>query len=371
MQSNALRVILAIILVALLGFGVYKLVTPQNNTTPDPNGNGTGTSFEETGNLVKNNPGMKPDAWHLVYEAPGQPAVTTELAFNNKSECVTGENKQTCKPDEFSQGARAHVKGTEKEGVVTVETLTFTETNGDHDNLIRVTSPQPYATVSSPLTITGEARGNWYFEASFPVRILDADGKELGVSHAEAQGDWMTEDFVPFNASLTFSNPTTPTGILVLEKDNPSGLPEHADEIRIPVSFSTSTRDVTLYFYDAERDKDENGNVMCSEQGLVEIQRQVPVTKTPIQDAINLLLDGPTTQEKQTGIDSEFPLEGLELKGANLKNGHLTLEFSDPNNKTTGGSCRVGVLRSQIDKTAKQFPEVNSVSFTPEELFQP
>ncbi len=92
--------------------------------------------------------------------------------------------------------------------------------------------------IKSPVTITGQARGTWYFEASFPVKILDANGIELGVSPAQAQGDWMTEDFVPFSVTINFSNPSTPTGFLVFEKDNPSGLSEHDKSYKLPVVFS-------------------------------------------------------------------------------------------------------------------------------------
>jgi len=79
--------------------------------------------------------------------------------------------------------------------------------------------------------------GNWYFEASFPVMIFDANGEKLGVVPAQAKGDWMTTEFVPFEATLTFDKPTTATGTLVLLKDNPSGLPENDNSISIPVSF--------------------------------------------------------------------------------------------------------------------------------------
>lgn len=106
------------------------------------------------------------------------------------------------------------------------------------DDLIRVRTVRPGDTVQSPLTVEGEARGTWFFEASFPVRLLDGNGKEIAVIPAQAQGDWMTEDFVPFRAELTFTLPTTAEGTLVLEKDNPSGLPEYADELRIPVRFA-------------------------------------------------------------------------------------------------------------------------------------
>ena len=102
------------------------------------------------------------------------------------------------------------------------------------------------------------------------------------------------------------------------------------------------------------------------------MERTIPLSKTPIQDAIRLLLKGELTEEeKARGIETEYPLAGLSLEGAALKDGVLTLEFFDPQNKTSGGSCRAGILWFQIEETAKQFPEVREVRFLPEELFQP
>lgn len=103
---------------------------------------------------------------------------------------------------------------------------------------IIVTTPKDSDTVQSPLTVEGEARGFWYFEASFPIKIADANGTILGTAIAQAQDEWMTENFVPFKASLEFASPTTPDGVLILEKDNPSGLPEHDDLLKIPIKFS-------------------------------------------------------------------------------------------------------------------------------------
>ncbi len=103
--------------------------------------------------------------------------------------------------------------------------------------MVHVISPLPGSTIASPLMVTGEARGGWYFEASFPVRLLDGNGAEIAFGTAQAQGDWMTADFVPFVATLSFPLPATTTGSLVLEKDNPSGLPENDDSITIPVNF--------------------------------------------------------------------------------------------------------------------------------------
>jgi hypothetical protein len=118
---------------------------------------------------------------------------------------------------------------------------TFTEDIGnalEKQNLIRVSPPAPNDLIKSPLTIKGQARGTWFFEASFPVRILDSNGVQLGAVPAQAKADWMTQEFVDFEATLDFQTSTTATGTLILEKDNPSGLPENSDELRVPIRFS-------------------------------------------------------------------------------------------------------------------------------------
>ena len=102
---------------------------------------------------------------------------------------------------------------------------------------VRVTAPNPGAVIGSPLTVSGEARGNWYFEASFPVRLVDSSGQQLAVVPAQARGEWMTTNFVPFEVQLSFLPPSSAGGFLILQKDNPSGLPEHADSLVIPVRF--------------------------------------------------------------------------------------------------------------------------------------
>lgn len=105
-------------------------------------------------------------------------------------------------------------------------------------NLIRLESPRPNETISSPVTITGEARGYWYFEATFPVVLTNWDGLIIAEGYAEAQDSWMTEDFVPFTAELTYSldeDIYSNRGTLILQKANASGLPEHDDALEIPV----------------------------------------------------------------------------------------------------------------------------------------
>ena len=105
-------------------------------------------------------------------------------------------------------------------------------------DLIRLDSPRPKQIISSPLEITGQARGQWFFEGDFPVVLTDWDGLIIAEGYATAQGEWMTEEFVPFTAKLEFEAPIyLDRGSLILHKDNPTGLPEKDDALEIPVKF--------------------------------------------------------------------------------------------------------------------------------------
>ena len=105
------------------------------------------------------------------------------------------------------------------------------------EDTIEVYRPRSGAKIESSLNIQGRARGYWFFEASFAVRLLDENEKEITVAVAEAQDDWMTEDWVDFSATLEFETPDSKEGFLVFKKANPSGLEEHARELRVPVEF--------------------------------------------------------------------------------------------------------------------------------------
>ena len=113
------------------------------------------------------------------------------------------------------------------------------EGNGQQavSDLIQVENPLPNEDVQSPLTVKGQARGMWYFEAEFQVLLKDKDDHVVAQSQAIAQGPWMTEDFVPFEATLRFDPPDDEQGTLVLQKANPSGKPEHDSTYVIPINF--------------------------------------------------------------------------------------------------------------------------------------
>ncbi|MCB9818599.1 hypothetical protein H6788_00215 [Candidatus Nomurabacteria bacterium] len=103
-------------------------------------------------------------------------------------------------------------------------------------DMIVVENPHPGGVVGKEFVVTGEARGNWFFEASFPIEVIGADGNVIAGSFATAEGDWMTTEFVSFKSEMidlpsAYIGPAT----LVLKKDNPSGLPENDASLSIPI----------------------------------------------------------------------------------------------------------------------------------------
>lgn len=112
-------------------------------------------------------------------------------------------------------------------------------------DVIQVSSPAGMAVISSPLVLRGQARGNWFFEASAPVTLVNWDGLIIAEGIITADGEWMTTEFVPFSSTLNFTSPYKAgdpefmkRGTLIFQKDNPSGLPENDDAVEIPVLFA-------------------------------------------------------------------------------------------------------------------------------------
>ena len=102
---------------------------------------------------------------------------------------------------------------------------------------IKITSPKVDQLVTSPLVLTGEAIGQWYFEAVFGVSIVDQDNNELGRSFLEAQSDWMTPNFVPFKGEIKFTPGNAKSGKVIFANDNPSGEPSLQKTFEVPVRF--------------------------------------------------------------------------------------------------------------------------------------
>ncbi|MCK5491319.1 MAG: hypothetical protein KAI67_05770 [Candidatus Pacebacteria bacterium] len=166
--------------------------------------------------------------------------VKEAVQVNNFQECVEAGNPVT---ESYPRQCRASDQ-------------TFTEDIGNENekaDLIFLDSPRSNQVIKSPLVIKGQARGFWFFEGDFPVVLTNWDGLIIGQGIAVAQGEWMTEKFVSFQAVIEFEIPKYKNnGTLILRKDNPSDLREHDDALEIPVFFEENNESVlSLNFEEA------------------------------------------------------------------------------------------------------------------------
>jgi hypothetical protein len=135
---------------------------------------------------------------------------------------ITGQNPRQCKtPDGRTYAEEIAVKPT--------------YINASPDNIV-VDLPFPGAVTGKTFSVTGKARGTWYFEASFPIEVKDKDGKTIAQLPAQAQGEWMTTEFVPFNVVVSVPQTYIGPATLILHKDNPSGLPQNDASISFPIT---------------------------------------------------------------------------------------------------------------------------------------
>ena len=105
------------------------------------------------------------------------------------------------------------------------------------NDLIQIQNISPNQKITSPLLINGVARGSWFFEAVFPVKIVAEDGTLIASGIAKADADWKTDVFVPFHVQLIFTSIGHTSGNIVFQKDNPSGISQNDREFTISVNF--------------------------------------------------------------------------------------------------------------------------------------
>lgn len=106
------------------------------------------------------------------------------------------------------------------------------------NNQVIVTSFSGNDVIESPVEVEGMAPGTWMFEGQMSVRVEDPNRNVLGEDVLKAEGEWMTEELVPFSGTVSFEVPNgLGTGYVVFEKSNPSGMPENEGKVEIPVRF--------------------------------------------------------------------------------------------------------------------------------------
>lgn len=105
-------------------------------------------------------------------------------------------------------------------------------------NQSTITTPLSNAIIKSPLTVKGTVPQGWMFEGVFSIKLLDQNRKPIALAQGKEIIPGSSYGTLPieFTSSITFQTNAT-QGYLVLDKDNPSGLPEKNESFEIPIRF--------------------------------------------------------------------------------------------------------------------------------------
>lgn len=275
---------------------------------------------------------------------------SNKLKVTNFDECVkrfgvvAGSQLRQCKTDS---------------GEIYVESVSSEigqPAQSEKNTAIEVESLASGSSIDSPLIVKGKAKGRWFFEASFPIELVDSNNNVIATGVAMATADSLTEDFVPFEAKIEFFSSEQKNGFLILKNDNPSGLPENSEQIKIPVVIKASANLTTVKVYFANDKLDPD--VTCEK--VFSVERQVAKTDAIAKAALEELLKGVTEKEKANGYRTTINT-GVKINKLTIVNGIAKVDFNETMGEAVGGSCRVNFIRKQIEQTLKQFSTVKSV----------
>lgn len=239
---------------------------------------------------------------------------------------------------------------------------------------IQVNFPKENQEIFSPVKISGITNGGGWngFEGQVgTVKLLDANGKQLGeTAILTATTDWMKPS-VSFGANLSFVSDKDQNGTLVFNNENPSGLPDKEKQFAVSVKIKkTSTTSLKVFF----------GNLALSSSSeqddckrVYAVEKIVQKTESVAKNALEELLKGPTDQEKSQGYFSSIPA-GSKLNTIKIENGTAFADFN-ATTESGGGSCSMASRVAQITQTLKQFDSVKniiiSINGRTGDIFQP
>lgn len=158
----------------------------------------------------------------------------------------------------------------------------------------KVSDQEPYFTfpkynqrITSPVKITGTVPAGWMFEGSLPIKLLDNNKKLItqGIAQEKIPGSWQSGNPIEFESEIKFTTTAT-SGFLVIEKDNPSGLPENAKSFELPVNFGKLTPPI-------------------SEEQAIKLISELPQVKSFLENSKNgkIAVENGYTSETELFID--------------------------------------------------------------------
>jgi len=215
---------------------------------------------------------------------------------------------------------------------------------------IRVTAPRAHAEVGESFELRGTART---FENAVSYRVVGDDGRKIGEGYMTAVGEMGS--FSPYSTTVTVTRGYRGAARLEVYQSSAKDGSE-IDKVIVPIIIGRGTSGTTrirLFYTNAGRGSERD----CAK--VFAVSRTIPRTPAVAEAALNELLAGPTGAEQGKGYGNEIP-PGTRLRDITIERGVARADFSSELN-SAAGACRVTAIRSQIERTLRQFPTVTSV----------
>ncbi len=129
--------------------------------------------------------------------------------------------------------------------------------------------------------------------------------------------------------------------------------PEQAPTPSAPQSLSKKTRTAVLYFVQIHDD----GSISSQR-----VKRAIPVSDSPIQDTLEILLEGPTESELRANLLSLIP-SGTKLRGVSVRGSTAIVDFNDAFGYNRYGKEGYIAQLRQIVYTLTEFQNIKDVQF--------
>lgn len=131
-------------------------------------------------------------------------------------------------------------------------------------------------------------------------------------------------------------------------KNQANSTPTPSNQIEQSIKFN-------IYFGNKKNEKEAEE---C--KAMSTVVREIQFTIAKEKEALEELLKGPTEEEKRGGYYTSIN-DDVELQSLQIENGIVKIDFDEELERAIGGSCKVAFIRSQIERTLKQFPDIKEV----------
>jgi LysM repeat protein len=191
--------------------------------------------------------------------------------------------------------------------------------------------------LSEIFTVTGE-----------PVNGEPDDGY---IMHTVQRGDWLSRIARQYN--------TTVSAILAANPDitNPNRI-SVGQQIRIPTADAPTVTTVNIYLISVGDGGARGPEIGCADS-IVPVEVQIEPTAAPLRASLEQLF---AAQGDDYGLYNVFERSQLSVEGINIVDGQATIQLSGQ--LSIGGVCDTPRVEEQLERTARQFETVDTVSVT-------